>query len=80
MTLTKNVNGKDIPLTGEEIAEFQAMETEAEAQKGRRYALNQILALEATITARRRDEAILGIDNGWLLDIRNQISELRKQL
>lgn len=40
----------------------------------------QIDALELTITDRRRDEAILGTDNGWLKNIRDQITALRSQL
>lgn len=39
-----------------------------------------IISLELTITERRRDEAILGQDNGWLSDIRSQITVLRKTL
>ena len=41
---------------------------------------SEITALEATITDRRRDEAILGIDNGWLANVRDQIAALRSQL
>lgn len=40
----------------------------------------QIYLLEQTITERRRDEAILGQDNGWLSNIRSQIISLRVQL
>jgi len=42
--------------------------------------LPKIAALEASITDRRRDEAILGIDSGWLLYTRNQITALRENL
>jgi hypothetical protein len=42
--------------------------------------LNQIYALEDTITPRRRDEAILGQDDGWLENTRAQIAALRAQL
>ncbi len=41
---------------------------------------NQIAVLESQITNRRRDEAILGTDNGWLVNKRNEISVLRSQL
>ena len=42
--------------------------------------LQQITKLETSITPRRRDEAILGIDNSWLKNTRDQIATLRKQL
>ncbi len=40
----------------------------------------QIAELENSITARRRDEAILGEDGGWLAGVRGVISDLREQL
>ena len=40
----------------------------------------QIAELEATITDRRIREAVLGIDNGWLKDINDQIVTLRATL
>lgn len=40
----------------------------------------QIFILEKSITSRRRDEAILGIDNGWLKKTRAQIDALRTQM
>ena len=40
----------------------------------------QIAALEATISERRKREAILGTDNGWLAGIEAQIAALRAQL
>lgn len=42
--------------------------------------LRQIRELEATITPRRLRESILGIDNGWLNELEQQITELRKGL
>lgn len=42
--------------------------------------IDQINAIEATVTPRRIREAVLGIDNGWLADIDSQIAELRAQL
>lgn len=80
MTMTKNVNGIDIPLTDEEIAGFNA-QIEEEAKNAPRFAiLNQIQSLERTITIRRSNEAILGIDNGWLANVNSQITLLRTQL
>lgn len=42
--------------------------------------LDQITALEGTITPRRMREAVLGTDGGWLADVNNQIAALRAQL
>ena len=42
--------------------------------------LSQIRVLEASITDRRIREAVLAIDNGWLLNVNNQIAALRAQL
>lgn len=41
---------------------------------------SQIAALEGTVTARRIREAVLGIDNGWIAGINQQIADLRAQL
>jgi hypothetical protein len=41
---------------------------------------DQIAELELSCTPRRLREAILGIDDGWLLDVNNEISDLRDQL
>lgn len=41
---------------------------------------NTIAELESTITERRYREAILGIDNGWLKNINDQIAALRSKL
>ena len=40
----------------------------------------KITALEATISERRKREAILGKDNGWLAGVDAQIATLRAQL
>lgn len=40
----------------------------------------QIMQLEASVTPRRIREAILGVDNRWLADLNEQISDLRSQL
>lgn len=42
--------------------------------------LLQIVELENQVTPRRLREAVLGIDNGWLEDIKEQIEVLRGQL
>lgn len=42
--------------------------------------LSQIATLESTISERRKREAILGTDNGWLAGIEAQIAALREQL
>ena len=61
-----------VPLTEEEIA--IALQPPATPTK-----LQQITALEATITPRRIREATLGIDNGWLSNINAQIETIRNQ-
>lgn len=40
----------------------------------------QIFKLESDITNRRLREAVLGIDNGWLANVNQQIADLRAQL
>jgi hypothetical protein len=40
----------------------------------------QIMSLELLQTDRRIREAALGIDNGWLQNLNNQIETLRQQL
>lgn len=42
--------------------------------------LEQIIALEATMTPRRLREAMLGVDNGWLISLNSQITTLRQGL
>lgn len=42
--------------------------------------LEQIAALESTVTNRRLREAALGTDNGWLANLDAQITILRNQL
>ena len=46
----------------------------------RRLLCFQISALEANVTPRRLREATLGVDNGWLMHIEEQIKSLREQL
>ena len=74
------VNGEKVFFTPQEEAERDAEEAAYEAEKPRQEILRQILQLENTITPRRRDEAILGVDNGWLASVRAQITALRSQL
>jgi hypothetical protein len=69
-----------VPFTAEEEAEADAREAAWQAGEGKRLALAQIAKLEASITERRRREAILGIDGGWLANIDAQIATLRAQL
>lgn len=42
--------------------------------------LSQIRSLEVTVTERRVREAVLGVDNGWLKNLNDQIAVLRAQL
>ena len=76
----KLVNGELVDLTPEEEAQREADYLAEQAHIEANRVLNEIIALEATITPRRTREAILGTDNGWLTDIELQIQELRGQL
>lgn len=76
----KLVNGKLIDLTLEEEAQRQADYLEYQVQIEANRVLNEILALESSITPRRTREAILGTDNGLLADIESQIETLRSRL
>ena len=76
----KLVNGELVDLTPEEEAQREADYLADQAHIEANRVLNEIIALEATITPRRTREAILGTDNGWLTDIELQIQELRGQL
>jgi hypothetical protein len=80
MMLTKCVNGEHIPLSVEEISEYEARQAEWFAGEARRVVLAQIKELEKQITIRRIRESILGVDNGWLANIDAQIATLRSQL
>lgn len=51
-----------------------------EAEKGKLQALENIEKLESQITKRRIREAILNIDNGWLIAHEALIAEERKKL
>lgn len=51
-----------------------------EQQLAHNVVIQQIAALEATITPRRMREAVLGTDNGWLANVEQQIDALRQQL
>jgi hypothetical protein len=77
---TRMENGVIVELTDQEQAEYDARQVAWQAGAANRALLAQIVTLEATITARRRDEAILGEDNGWLAGVRSQIAALRTQL
>ena len=70
----------DIPFTVEEEAEADAREAARAAEAPKAAIRQQIISIEATITDRRRDEAILGVDNGWLASVRDQIAALRALL
>lgn len=76
----KLVNGELVDLTPEEEAQREADYLAEQAHIEANRVLNEIIALEATITPRRTREAILGTDNGWLADIELKIQELRGKL
>lgn len=75
------IDGVEVPLTDAEQAEKDAKEAAALAAQPNALIKQQIVDLEATITERRRDEAILGQDTtGWLANVRLQITALRERL
>jgi hypothetical protein len=76
----KIIDGQEVPLTEEEVAEFHAKEAAAEREAQKVSVINQIKALEAQITPRRLREAILGTDKGWLQNVDSQLAALRHQL
>ena len=76
----KLVNGELVDLTPEEEAQREANYIADQAQIEANRVLNEIIALEATITPRRTREAILGTDNGWLVAQDAAIAALRAQL
>ena len=76
----KLVNGELVDLTPEEEAQCKADYLAEQAHIEANRVLNEILALEATITPRRTREAILAIDTVWLADVELQIGQLRQQL
>lgn len=69
-----------VEMTDEEAADFNAMQAAALAAQPRENILNEIAALELTVTQRRIREAATGTDGGWLLSLNNQIATLRSQL
>ena len=76
----KLVNGELIDLTPEEETALENSILSSQAQIEANRVLNEIIALEATITPRRTREAILGTDNGWLVAQDAAIAALRAQL
>lgn len=66
-----------VAITDEEAG---AIITEANTLSPKDILLQEIIVLEAQITPRRRDEAIIGEDGGWLKAQRDLISNLRTQL
>lgn len=69
-----------IPYTAEEVAAHIARSAAHQENLPKIKAQQEILRLEAQITPRRRDEAILQIDNGWLAAQRELINNQRSKL
>ena len=76
----KNVDGENINLTADEIAEREQAASLWAAGQAKRDALEQIGVLEGKVTQRRLRDALLGTDGGWLAEINNEIAALRGQL
>ena len=65
-----------IQITDEEYATLSAPPEPTQAQ----LVLAQIATLEASVTDRRIREAVLGIDNGWLKSLNDNVATLRASL
>ena len=70
---TGNIDERDY--TTEELVAISARQPTAND-----LIMQQIADLESTVTERRYREAVLGIDNGWLKDLNDDIASLRVQL
>jgi len=70
----------EIPVGLKPITEAEADAIRFPAPTVAQRAQAEILALEAQVTQRRLREAVLGIDNGWLQHIDDQIASLRELL
>lgn len=71
------VNGPDDILEGETFSEAKPPAAEPTPNE---LILSEISDIEATVTARRIREAVLGIDNGWLEALNEQVVTLRGTL
>lgn len=81
------LHGDNIPADAEEITEeqYRQLLADREAPKplileGNDLVRSKIAELEATVTPRRLREAAIGTDGGWLKNLADQISTLRKKL
>jgi hypothetical protein len=68
---------QEVDLTSQEIAARAQDAQKWEIEKVKREKQQKIKDLEDKITNRRLREAILRVDNGWLLDIEDKINKLR---
>jgi hypothetical protein len=68
---------QEVDLTSQEIAARAQDAQKWEIEKVKREKQQKIKDLEDKITNRRLLEAILRVDNGWLLDIEDKINKLR---
>ena len=78
--MKKYVNGIEVKLTPQEVAERQAEEAAYVATIESRQKLIQIQELESQITPRRIREAIVTQDYTFIQGIETQITNLRNQL
>ena len=69
-----------VNLTPEEETQREADYLADQAHIEANRVLNEIIALESSITPRRTREAIVGTDNGWLAAQEATIAALRAQL
>lgn len=81
------LHGDKIPTDAEEITQeqYQQLLADRDAPKpllleGNDLILSQIAELESTATPRRLREAAIGADGGWLKNLDDKITTLRKKL
>ena len=71
-------------LTGERTergyTKVELADIEASKPSANELIMQQIAGLESTATERRYREAVLGIDEGWLKNLNDEIASLRAQL
>ena len=74
------VKGFHIDETHTQVWDYREKTSDELAEEKRQSILNDILSLEAQVTARRRDEAMLSGDYSFIADIRKQIEVKRNEL
>ena len=83
IAVSKEFEGREDELAAKlDLQEYQVVEAKADKdfRTENEKVKERIAELESQITARRRDEAILGVDKGWLANQRELINIERNKL